>query len=171
MTRSSLLVVAVLSLMISCDKGDGATASPDESAGGSDTEASADGAEDGGEGEAMPAWADMNGDQKKKHMMSVVVPEMSGVFQGMNAERYAEFNCVTCHGEGAKQGEFAMPSPDLPKLSPNGDFSAEMERSPQVVEFMMKQVVPEMAGALGVEPYSPENQDGLGCYTCHQTNG
>jgi hypothetical protein len=95
---------------------------------------------------------------------------MGEVFKTFNAERYDKITCVTCHGAGAKKGEFKMPSPDLPKLPPNGQFEAIMKAKPAVMKFMSEKVVPEMAGTLpGVDPYNPETHQGLGCYTCHQT--
>ena len=62
-----------------------------------------------------------------------------------------------------------MPSPALPKLPPNGDFAALMEKKPKVMEFMMQKVVPEMAGTIGMQPFDPKTGEGFGCYGCHQS--
>lgn len=117
---------------------------------------------------AKVAWVDMDMDQKKKHMMAEVTPHMAGVFQAFDGERYAKFDCSTCHGPGAQSGEFAMPSPALPKLPPNGDFAALKEKKPEIMEFMFK-VGPEMAGTIGAKPYDPSTNEGFSCYGCHQS--
>lgn len=105
---------------------------------------------------------DMSAPQKMKHMKEVVAPTMAKVFQEANAEEYAKFNCVTCHGPGAKQGDFTMPTDSLPALD-----KEEMDEHPEVTKFMMERVVPEMARLLGESPYNPETQTGFGCYNCH----
>ncbi len=129
----------------------------------------------GDDGEATPpddgpkTWGTMSWDDKKQHMMDEVTPTMAGLFQGVAPEHYAEFNCVTCHGPGAKEGKFSMPSAALPKLPPNGDFAELMEAKPDVMKFMAEQVVPQMATLLDMEPYNHETNEGFGCYGCHQS--
>ncbi len=118
---------------------------------------------------APEKWSDMNMEQKKAHMMKVVMPTMGKVFKDFNEKKYGEFSCVTCHGPEAKDGKFDMPSPALPKLPAKGDFAALSKKHPKVMEFMGKQVVPEMAKALDMEPYNVDTQTGFGCYGCHQT--
>lgn len=114
-------------------------------------------------------WSDMNMEQKKAHMMKVVMPTMGKVFKDFDEKKYGEFSCVTCHGPEAKDGKFEMPSPALPKLPAKGDFKALSKKHPKVMEFMSKQVVPEMAKTIDMEPYNPETQTGFGCYGCHQS--
>ena len=60
--------------------------------------------------------------------------------------------------------KFAMPSGHLPQLDPADHFAAHGKRD---VEFMMNEVSPKMAELLGLEPWSPENQEGFGCFSCH----
>ena len=148
-----------------CNKDSGASAPPDPS--GASEPAASEPAADATD-EAPPAWPEMTHEQKIQHMKTEVTPTMMAVFQGFNADRYAEFNCATCHGPGANDGEFAMPSPALPKLPPNGEFDALMKEKPEVMNFMFE-VGPKMAGSLGVAPYDPETHEGFGCYGCHQT--
>ncbi len=105
---------------------------------------------------------DMSPPEKMKHMKTVVAPRMAKVFQEASAEEYEDFSCVTCHGPGAKDGNFEMPSKDLPALD-----QEEMEEHPEVTQFMKERVVPEMAKLLGEEPYNPETHEGFGCYHCH----
>ncbi|MCH9684605.1 MAG: hypothetical protein K0V04_24425, partial [Deltaproteobacteria bacterium] len=80
--------------------------------------------------EEPKTWSTMSRDDKKQHMMDEVTPKMASLFQGVAPEHYAEFNCMTCHGPGAKEGDFSMPSASLPKLPPNGDFAQLMETKP-----------------------------------------
>ena len=168
MSRLALSLIPFV--LLSCDSKPATpdTAAPTDVAPAADSsDASADAPDD----TSSAAWADLSMDDKKKRMMDVVVPTMTGHFQGVNAERYAEFNCVTCHGPGAKEGEFAMPSPSLPKLPPNGDFAKLFEAKPDVSKFMAEVVTPEMAKMLDVAPYDPKTNEGFGCYGCHQAEG
>lgn len=116
-----------------------------------------------------PKWADMNMEQKKSHMMKVVMPSMGKLFKEYDATKYADFSCATCHGPGAKEGKFDMPSASLPKLPAKGDFKALSKAHPKVMEFMATQVMPTMAKNLDMEPYSAETGTGFGCYGCHQS--
>ena len=104
----------------------------------------------------------MSAPEKMKHMKTVVAPHMAKVFQEASAEEYANFGCANCHGPGAKEGNFEMPSAALPALN-----KEEMDEHPEVTKFMAERVVPEMAKLLGEEPYNPETQKGFGCFDCH----
>ena len=110
------------------------------------------------------AWADMNPEQRGEHMKVNVKPKMATLFQAFDGERYAEFGCKTCHGEDAEANQFAMPNPDLPKLD---NFEELKQKQPKMMEFMMTQVVPNMASLVDQEPYNPETQTGFGCGGCH----
>ena len=114
----------------------------------------------------------MSKDQKIEHMKEAVMPKMGELFGSFDGDRYAKITCATCHGPGAKEGKFEMPSAALPKLTmPTGDgepFAEEMKAHPEVTKFMMQQVTPEMVKLLpGVEPYDPATQKGFGCFGCH----
>jgi hypothetical protein len=154
----SLLPVAAL--VVACGGGQTPAATP------------ADGAAAPGDVAAAPAAAsksfdDMNHRERIELMKQVVVPKMSSLFQGHDAERFADFSCATCHGAGAERGEFDMPNAELPKLPANGAFAALMEEKPEMMEFMGKQVLPEMASALGEAPFDPDTGTGFSCYDCH----
>lgn len=112
--------------------------------------------------EGAKPFSEMTAPEKMKHMKQVVKPHMAKVFQEASAEAYADFNCTSCHGPGAKKGEFEMPTDALPKLN-----QEEMEEHPEVTKFMKERVVPEMAKLLGEEPYNMETGKGFGCYDCH----
>lgn len=105
---------------------------------------------------------EMSAPEKMKHMKTVVAPHMAKVFQELSAEEYSDFSCATCHGPGAKNGEFEMPNASLPALD-----QEEMDEHPEITKFMAERVVPEMATLLGEEPYNPETQEGFGCFDCH----
>ncbi|HMJ11357.1 MAG TPA: hypothetical protein VK524_08110 [Polyangiaceae bacterium] len=130
-------------------------------------EPSADvGATDAGAGPAKVKFDDLSKDQQKAYMKDVVLPKMKETFLSLNAKRYADMNCMTCHGPDAKKGKFEMPNPKLPKLDPKDNFKAHAKEA-EVVKFMAERVVPEMAALLGEEPYDPAKQEGFGCFDCH----
>lgn len=162
----SFLLVSVAALALACAKDKASAEVPQADSAGAAAADPAD-ADDASASGEVPAWAAMDFDLRKKHMMKEVTPTMAALFQGMNAEHYAEFNCVTCHGPGAKEGQFEMPSPSLPALPPNGDFAAIAEAKPDVMQFMGEQVVPQMAALLDQDPYDPATGQGFGCYGCH----
>jgi hypothetical protein len=103
-------------------------------------------------------------------MKETVLPAMQAEFQKFDAERFAEFSCATCHGSGAKQGTFAMPNPELPRLpaTPEG-FKAVGEQHPDMMKFMGEVVKPKMQEMLKEEPFDPATGKGFGCMECHTT--
>jgi hypothetical protein len=112
-------------------------------------------------------FEDMNHRERIDLMKTVVVPKMKPIFQGLDAEHFAQFTCATCHGAGAERGEFDMPNADLPPLPAKGAFQELEQEKPDVIKVMKEQVVPEMASALGMQPFDPSTGEGFGCYDCH----
>jgi hypothetical protein len=111
---------------------------------------------------ALPVFKDLNAAEKGEFMKNHVVPKMGELFKEFDPKKYAELKCTTCHGPGAKQGKFTMPNPKLPKIS-----DAMMKKHPEMTEFMMKKVVPEMAALLTEKPFDPATKEGFGCMRCH----
>ncbi len=106
----------------------------------------------------------MTKSQKKKYMKEVVKPRMQEVLKEFDAEKFADVDCTTCHGESVFVNDFSMPSDDLPKLGPIPEVAEEY---PRWTEFMKSRVVPEMATLLGEKPYDPQTKTGFGCGECH----
>ena len=100
---------------------------------------------------------DMAPAEKLKFMKEVVAPEMAKAFQAFDSEHYTDFGCVTCHGPGAKDGNFKMPTDSLPKLPE--DMAPVMAAKPDMVKFMAETVKPQMAKLLGDSEFS--------CLNCH----
>jgi hypothetical protein len=116
---------------------------------------------------ARVAWADMTAEEKKYHMKEVVLPRMRELLQEHDPDEFAEVNCATCHGAGAKEGKFEMPNAGLPKLDPRDGFARHKKEEPAMIKFMMERVTPEMVKLLDVAPYDPQTQQGFGCFNCH----
>ncbi|HEY3873845.1 MAG TPA: hypothetical protein VGM92_00075 [Candidatus Kapabacteria bacterium] len=115
-------------------------------------------------------WEAMSKPERKEYMKTVVMPKMKTIFQTFDAKHFAEFRCTTCHGAGARTGEFKMPNPDLPKLPSTMDgFKKLSQDKPKWMEFMGKTVKPEMADLLGLKPFDPKTGKGFGCGNCHTT--
>lgn len=112
-------------------------------------------------------WHTMSHEQKMTHMKTVVMPKMTASFQAFNAEQFKDMNCTTCHGPGAKQGKFGMPTDSIVKLNPADKFAKHMGKTAEITKFMMTKVVPEMAAIQGEAVYDPATQKGFGCFECH----
>ena len=109
---------------------------------------------------------DMDHGERIAYMKDTVVPEMKALWveAGLNVEH---FGCKTCHGAGAENGSFKMPSDELPKLDATDGFADEKKEHPAVMQFMMEKVVLRMAAFVDEEPYDPATHQGFGCFECH----
>jgi len=114
------------------------------------------------------AWKDMNHAQRLDYMKRSVLPKMKDQFALFDAKRFGEMNCMTCHGDSAKDGSFKMPNPKLPKLpADEAGFKKLTEKMPEAAKFMGTKVVPTMASLLGEQPFNPSTRQGFGCFECH----
>lgn len=113
--------------------------------------------------EKKKKFDDMDPGERMQLMKTVVMPTMKKAFQEFDAKEFADFSCATCHGPGAKEGKFDMPTASLPALD-----KEEIEEHPEMTKFMSEKVVPQMAEILGEEPYDHETGQGeFGCMNCH----
>lgn len=115
------------------------------------------------QGEGIP-WKSKTDEQKKAYMKGTVKPQMAELFSEFDGEKFAEFKCTTCHGPSARDGNFEMPNPELPKLDDWEKLEAE---KPKYMEFMKSKVEPQMAKLLDQKPFDPETKTGFGCSGCH----
>lgn len=104
------------------------------------------------------AWDGMDFAERARFMSEVVMPAMRPLFVESDSQRFASFTCASCHGQGAADGSFAMPSSDLPALG-GPPASVDDEHMQRVTDFMRNIVKPKMAELLG----QPE----LRCGRCH----
>ncbi|PCC68705.1 hypothetical protein SAMN02745121_09175 [Nannocystis exedens] len=120
------------------------------------------------------AYEDMNFAQRHAFMSEVVMPQMKETFVEFDA-KYESMSCATCHGDGASDGSFAMPSPQLPLIPATEEEFLEYLEDPEHLrwsEFMGERVWPEMAELLEVPVYDPKTApDGFSCTHCHMVEG
>ena len=114
---------------------------------------------------AQKQWADMNHDERMAHMSTVVLPKMKALFQGFDPERFADFDCQTCHRDS---GSFKMPNPELPTLVEKGFYRKHRKENPEITRFMWKEVEPAMGEALG-QTWGPRGF--VHCGLCHGSSG
>ncbi|WAS96851.1 hypothetical protein [Nannocystis punicea] len=121
------------------------------------------------------SYEDMNFAQRYEFMSEVVLPQMQETFVRFDA-KYESMTCATCHGEGASDGSFAMPSPQLPLLPASEEaFFEYLEEDPEHLRwsnFMAEEVWPDMAELLEVPVYDPKAAPtGFSCSNCHMHEG
>jgi hypothetical protein len=106
-------------------------------------------------------WSEMDFAERQAYMASDVMPAMQDAFAAYDSTRFATITCATCHGSGATDGTFSMPTDDL--------FAIEADNFPTGAgaAFMSNVVVPEMADLLGVDAFDPLTGEGFGCFGCH----
>lgn len=127
------------------------------------------GSEDGEVAAEPMAYTDMTFEQRDAFMREVVLPEMTDLFVAFDA-RFEGMSCQTCHGNGALDGSFAMPTPQIAVLPGEEEFIQRQE-DPEYArwsQFMIDQVWPRMADLLQVDMYDPStNTPGFSCNNCH----
>jgi hypothetical protein len=127
-----------------------------------------------GGGEEPTAYKEMSFEQRRAFMEDVVLPEMTKSFVAFDP-KFEGMSCATCHGDGAKDGSYAMPSPQLPVLPSSEAAFSEYLKDPEHArwsQFMMEQVWPSMSNLLQVPAFDPTTHpDGFSCSSCHTVEG
>jgi hypothetical protein len=120
------------------------------------------------------AYEDMTFEQREVFMVDVVLPEMKEVFVAFDP-KFATMDCATCHGNGALDGSYAMPSPQIAVLPGTEEAFLEYNKDPEHArwsQFMFDQVWPRMADLLQVTKFDPATQEeGFSCHNCHTLEG
>jgi hypothetical protein len=106
-------------------------------------------------------WEEMSVADKEFYMIGKVNPIMKELFAGHDAEEFADFDCVDCHGEEMREIDFKMPAPSMYIVPPEGTpgHRGMLSTFPEEVKFMAEVVTPSMGKLLGVENYT--------CAGCH----
>jgi hypothetical protein len=123
------------------------------------------------------AWKDMTFNQKRAYMKAAVQPKMKAVFQAFDREKFAKFTCETCHGKGAADRKYKMPSPDIHPLPNTPEaFQAMLKTEPtwpKFTKFMSEEVEPAMGTLLAVPVFDPKKpvEGAFSCKACHKLEG
>lgn len=124
--------------------------------------------------EEPATYTDMDFDQRHAFMSEVVLPRMRDTFVAFDA-RFATMTCATCHGDGASDGTYAMPSPQLPRLPPTEEAFLGYLEDPEHARwsrFMLDEAWPRMAELLDLPLFDPATRpDGFSCHGCHMVEG
>ncbi len=106
-------------------------------------------------------WEQMSVADREFYMIGKVNPIMKELFAAHDAEEFADFDCVDCHGEEMREINFKMPAPSMYIVSPQGTpgHRGMMSTFPDEVKFMQEVVTPAMGKLLGIENYT--------CAGCH----
>lgn len=115
-------------------------------------------------------YTQMNFSQRAQFMNDVVLPQMKETFVAFDA-KFATMSCMTCHGNGASDGTFKMPSAQVPPLPATEEAFLEYVKDPEHArwsQFMLDKVWPKMADLLHVEKFNPATGEaGFSCSNCH----
>jgi len=106
-------------------------------------------------------WEEMSVEDKEFYMVGKVNPIMQELFAAYDAEEYADFDCVTCHGEEMREIKFKMPAPSMYIVPPEGTpgHRGMMSTFPETVKYMQETITPAMGKLLGIENFT--------CAGCH----
>jgi hypothetical protein len=112
-------------------------------------------------------WSEMNIEQRKVHMKTVVLPSAGAIFQAWRPKRYTTVECTLCHGTGDNTGNYHMPTDHLPRLSGELLLGPERANYPETTELKLNRLVPVMTDALGMNRFNIITRKGFSCYSCH----
>jgi len=133
------------------------------------------GGADEGEPTKATSYETMSFEERDAFMRTVVLPQMTETFAAFDSKYATSMTCETCHGEGAKDGSYTMPSAGIPPLPGTEEAFLEYNKDPEHArwsQFMMDKVWPQMANLLQVEMYNPTTQEaGFSCSNCHTIEG
>ena len=118
----------------------------------------------------------MNADQRLDFMKTKVLPAAKARFLTFDPDKYADFDCATCHGDGATDGSYEMPNPKIKALPATEEaymaWIAKDADAARYTKFMSEDLVPMMADLLGEKPFDPKtNPKGFSCPVCHTMAG
>lgn len=110
-------------------------------------------------------WADMSHEDREMDMVGRFHPIFREYFVEHDAEEFAEFGCVDCHGPDMADTHFEMPSTHLPPIpaADSPEYAALHENHADVMRFMEEDVTPAMQTMLGMPDFT--------CNGCHPTGG
>lgn len=113
-------------------------------------------------------WVEMDASERRRYMAESVLPTMATLFTEFDPERYADFSCMTCHGDNARAVGFHMPN-RLPVLWPSGtpEQRRMVELQPEMARFMFNRVLPTMTQLLGQPEWNNQDKTGFSCFNCH----
>lgn len=111
-------------------------------------------------------WRDKTREEKLEWMALAVLPRMKTLFVEYDAEKYADFDCKTCHGADMELVDYEMPNA-LFSLSKQDPIEAAREYDAEMTAFMVRTVTPEMARLLDRNVTRAPGGPGFGCLGCH----
>lgn len=108
-------------------------------------------------------WEQMSVPDREFYMIGKINPIMKELFVALDAEEYADFDCVNCHGEEMREINFKMPAPSMYIVPPEGTpgYRGMLATFPETVKYMKETIAPSMSKLLGIENVT--------CATCHPT--
>ena len=113
-------------------------------------------------------WPEWSHEKKLAYMKETVMPAAKRIFSGFEPVRFGFMTCETCHGQGARDGTYKMPNPDLPHIvGGKGGFVELATKQPETLRFMQSVVGPEIGKLLGYEEFNMAKHVGFSCYQCH----
>ncbi len=119
-------------------------------------------------GDNKMGWPTWSHERKLAYMKDTVMAAEREIFTRFEPYRFASMTCETCHGEGARDGTYKMPNPDLPHLTGGaGGFTELAKTEPEALRFMSAVVAPETAKLLGYPQFDMARHVGFSCYQCH----
>ncbi|MDI3287849.1 hypothetical protein [Polyangium sp. 15x6] len=128
------------------------------------------GGEDGDSAAPPIAYEDMSFEQRVVFMNDVVMPEMKEVFVAFDP-KFETMDCTTCHGNGAIDGTYAMPSAQIEALPATEEAFLEYVKDPEKARwstFMYDEVMTRMADLLQVPKFDHATApNGFSCSNCH----